>query len=66
MTRHIPPRKKNEPDPKYLPSNADKDIESHSDRISFSFHYLNLNHNKFNLSVYTCRWTGVAWHAGGA
>ncbi len=51
---HIP-RNKKEPDVKVkrLPSNADKAIESHSGRISFSFRFLNLNHDKFNINSKT-------------
>jgi hypothetical protein len=45
------PRNKKEPEVKvkYLSPNADKTLEGDSDRISFSFHYLNLNHEKFNI-----------------
>jgi hypothetical protein len=50
MTRHIPPRSKKEPDVKHLPSNTDKYKYNHLDRISFSFHYLNLNHAKFSVN----------------
>ena len=54
MTPRIP-RNKKEPDVKvkHLPPNADKAIENHSDRISFSFHYLNLKHDKFDINSKT-------------
>lgn len=46
MSRRIPPRAKNEPKTKLL--HAEKDI--HSSRISFSFHFLDTDHHKFNIN----------------
>ena len=50
MTRRIP-RNKKEPEArvKRLPANAGNAVESQPGRISFSFHFLNLNHEKFNI-----------------
>jgi hypothetical protein len=50
MTRHVPPQNKKGPDVKHLPSNADKAIDKYSARISFSFHFLNHGHDKFNAN----------------
>ena len=56
MTRRIPPRDKKEPDVKHLPPNADKATKTYLSRISFSFHFLNLEHAKFNINSKTTKY----------
>jgi hypothetical protein len=56
MTRIPRNRKELEVKVKHLPPNADKAIEGDSDRISFSFRYLNLKHAKFNIDSKTTQY----------
>jgi len=48
MARRIPSQSGKEPDVKHLPPSTDKAIQNYSNRISFSFHFLSINHDKFN------------------
>lgn len=47
MTHNLPPKSKKQHITTFVPPNA---IEKHSSRIAFSFHFLNLEHAKFNIN----------------
>src|SRR5690349_10046041 len=49
MARRVPHQGKDKLRTKPIPPDVDKMRDVHSDRIAFSFHFLDLTHNKFHV-----------------